>query len=84
MDRDLGAKEMAGLKEALASVEHQLDACEARAAYQPKAPQVNCLARSSSAADRCSIAFANKIVAAMKNRLTEDRIMVGMPPGTFS
>ncbi len=32
MDRDLGAKKMAGLKEALASVEHRLDAFEARAA----------------------------------------------------
>ena len=84
MDRDLGAKKMAGLKEALASVEHQLDACEARAAYQPKAPQVNCWPDPHQPPTDPQIAFANKIVAAMKNRLTEDCVMVGIRPGEFS
>ena len=74
---------MAGLKEALASVEHQMHAkpgphtsrrpLKLIAWPDPHQPPTD-----------AQIAFANKIVAAMKNRLTEDRIMVGMPPGKFS
>ncbi len=80
MVRDPRAKELANLKEALANFEHQLDAFEARVGYQPKASQPHCLASSSDP----QIAFANEVVAAMKNRLTEDRAMVGMRRGELS
>ncbi|MEH2527860.1 hypothetical protein V1288_005769 [Bradyrhizobium sp. AZCC 2176] len=39
------------------------------------APQVHCLASNDP-----QIAFANEVVAAMKNRLAEGRAMAGMPP----
>jgi hypothetical protein len=76
MHRDPRAKELANLKEALANFEHQLDAFEARIGRQPQASQPDCLA----SADP-QIAFAHEVVAAMKNRLTEDRAMVGMRQG---
>ena len=60
------------LKQALANFEHQLDAFEARTGYQPRASQPPCLASTI-----LKIAFANE-VAAMKNRLTEDRAVVSM------
>jgi hypothetical protein len=72
-------KEVANLKEALANVEHQLDAFEARVGYQPEASQPPCLASTDP-----QIAFANDVVAALENRLTEDRAMVGMRRGELS
>jgi hypothetical protein len=79
MVRDPRAKELANLKEALANFEHQLDAFEARVGRQPKASQPRCLASTDP-----RIAFANEVVAAMKNRLTEDRAMAGMRQGELS
>jgi hypothetical protein len=86
MHRDPRAKELANLKAALANFEHQLDAFEARVGYQPKAPQVHCLASTDShlASIDPQIAFANEVVAAMKNRLTEDRATIGMRRGELS
>ena len=60
------------LKQALANFEHQFDAFEARAGYQPKTSQPPCPASTDP-----QIAFANE-VAAMKTRLTEDRAAVSM------
>jgi hypothetical protein len=79
MVRDPRAKELANLKQALANFEHQLDAFEARGGYPPKASQPPCLASTDP-----QIAFANEAVAAMKNRLAEDRPMVGMRRGELS
>jgi hypothetical protein len=79
MVRDPRAKELANLKEALANFGHQLDAFEARAGYRPKASQPPCLASTDP-----QIAFASEVVAAMKNRLTEDRAMDGMRRGKLS
>jgi hypothetical protein len=79
MVRDLRARELANLKEALANFEHQLDAFEARVGYPSKASPPPCLAPTDP-----QIAFANEVVAAMKNRLTEDRAMVGMQRGELS
>jgi hypothetical protein len=86
MDRDPRVKELANLKSALASFEHQLDAFEARAGYPSQAPQTQCLASTEShlASIDPQIAFANEVVAAMKNRLTEDRAMIGMRRGELS
>jgi hypothetical protein len=80
MVRDPRAKELANLKAALANFAHQLDAFEARVGHQPKAPQVHCLASTDphlSSIDP-QIAFANEVVAAMKNRLAEGRAMARM------
>ena len=79
MHRDPRAKELANLKEALANFEHQLDAFEARVGYRSKAPQVQYLASTNP-----QIAFANEVVAAMKNRLTEGRAMASMRQGELS
>jgi hypothetical protein len=79
MVQDPRAKELVNLKEALASFGHQLDAFEARVGHQPKASQPPCLAPTDP-----QIAFANEVVAAMKNRLAEDRAMVGMRQGELS
>ena len=86
MVRDPRAKELANLKEALANFEHQLDLFEARVGYQPKAPQVHCLASTDShvASIDPQIAFANEVVAAMKNRMAEGRAMFGMRQGELS
>jgi hypothetical protein len=73
MDRDPRAKELTNLKEALANFEHQPDAFEAEVGYPSKAPQVRCRASTDP-----QIAFANDVVAAMRNRMTEDRAMAGM------
>jgi hypothetical protein len=83
MVRDPRAKELANLKEALANFEHQLDAFEARVGYRSKAPQVQCLASIDPhlASTNPQIAFANEVVAAMKNRLTEGRAMASMRQG---
>jgi len=83
MVRDPRAKELANLKEAVANVEHQLDAFEARAGHQPTS-QPPCLAPTDGLTPtNPQIAFANEVVAAMKNRLTEDRAM-GMRRGELS
>ena len=79
MERDPRAKRPANLKEALANFEPQLDAFEARAGHPSKASPQPCLASIDP-----QIAFANEVVAAMKNRLTEDRAMVGMRRGELS
>jgi hypothetical protein len=79
MHRDPRAKELANLKEALANFEHQLDAFEARVGYRSKIPQVHCLTSTDP-----QIAFANEVVAAMKNRLAEGRTMAGMRQGELS
>ena len=85
MDRDPRAKELANLKEALANFEHQLDAFEAQVGYQSKAlKSLSGLDQFSYASTDPQIAFANEVVAAMKNRLTEDRAMVGMRQGELS
>jgi len=86
MHRDPRAKELANLKEALANFEHQLDAFEARVGQPPKAPPVHCLASTDShvAAIDPQIALANEVVAAMRNRPTEDRAMIGMRRGELS
>lgn len=82
------ANELANLKEALANFEHQLDAFEARVGYQPKESQPPCLVSADPQIGLASIdpqiAFANEVVAAMKNRLTEDRAMDGMRRGKLS
>ncbi|UPK00394.1 hypothetical protein [Bradyrhizobium sp. 170] len=80
MARDPRAKELADLKQALANFEHQLDAFEARVGYQSKAPQVHGLTSTDSHLPSTDpqIAFANEVVAAMKNRMTEGRAMFGM------
>jgi hypothetical protein len=80
MDRDPRAKELANLKEALANFEHQLDAFEARVGYPSTIPRVHCLSSPDphlSSPDP-QIAFANEVVAAMKNRLAEGRAMARM------
>ncbi|ANW02306.1 hypothetical protein [Bradyrhizobium icense] len=79
MDRDPRAKELANLKEALANFEHQLDAFEARVGYSSTAAQVDCLALTDT-----QIAFANEVVAAMKNRMTESYSVMGMRRGHLS
>jgi hypothetical protein len=79
MLRDPRAKELVNLKEALANFEHQLNAFEARVGYQSKATQVHCLAPTDP-----QIAFANEVVAAMKNRLAEGRAMASMRRGELS
>ena len=73
------AKEQANLKEALANFEHRLDAFEARVGYLSKASPPPCLGPTDP-----QIAFANEVVAAMKNRLTEDRAVVGLRQGELS
>jgi hypothetical protein len=73
MDRDPRAKELANLKEALANFEHQLDAFEARVGYPSTISHVDCLSSTDP-----QIAFANNVVAAMKNRLTEGRALAAM------
>ena len=73
MHRDPRANELANLKEALTNFEHQLDLFEARIGYQPKASPVHDLPSPAP-----QIAFANDVVAAMKNRMTEDCAMAGM------
>jgi hypothetical protein len=73
MDRDPRTKELADLKEALRNFEHQLDLFEARIGRRPKETQVPHL----ESADRQS-AFANDVVAAMKNRMREDCATAGM------
>jgi hypothetical protein len=73
MGRDPRAKELANLKPALANFEHPLDAFKAQIGYRSKAPQAD---RAASADPQ--FAFANQVVAAMKNRLTEDRAMASM------
>ena len=80
---DPRAKELANLKEALANFKHQPDAFEAQAGYQPKASQPSCLAPPDCPAATDPHTFANEVVAAMKNRLTEDRV-VGMRRGELS
>jgi hypothetical protein len=86
MERDPRAKELANLKEALANFAHQLDAFKGRVGYQPKASHVHCLASTDPylASIDPQIAFANEVVAAMKNRLAEDRAMAGMRRGELS
>jgi hypothetical protein len=73
MHRDPRAKELANLKEALTDFEHQLDLFEARIGCQPKASPAHDLA-----SPPPQIAFANDVVAAMKNRMTENCAMAGM------
>jgi hypothetical protein len=73
MDRDPRTKELANLKEALTNFEHQLDLFEGRIGSQPMASPVHDLP-----SPPPQIAFANDVVAAMKNRMTEDCAMAGM------
>jgi glycerol dehydrogenase-like iron-containing ADH family enzyme len=86
MDRDPRAKELANLKEALANFEHQLDAFEARVGYPSTAPQVHCRASADPhlTSTAHQIAFANEVVAAMKNRMTEGRAVAAMRQGELS
>src|SRR5215213_1321560 len=77
MDRDPRANELANVKEALASVEHQLDAFEAQVGYPSTAPEVHSTDPHLTSTDP-QIAFANEVVAAMKNRMTEGRALAAM------
>jgi hypothetical protein len=80
MDRDPRANKLANLKEALANFEHQLDAFEAQVGYPSTAPQVQCPASADPhlTSTDPQIAFANEVVAAMKNRMTEGRALAAM------
>jgi hypothetical protein len=73
MHRDPRANELANLKEALTNFEHQFDLFEARIGCQPTASLAHDLP-----SPPPQIAFANDVVAAMKNRMTEDCAMAGM------
>ena len=86
MQRDPRANELANLKEALANFEHQLDAFEAQVGYPSTAPQVQCRASADPhlTSTDPQIAFANDVVAAMKNRLAEGRALAGMRQGGLS
>jgi hypothetical protein len=86
MDRDPRAEELANLKEALANFEHQLDAFEARVGYPSTAAQVHCRVSTAPLLTPTDpqIAFANEVVAAMKNRMTEGRALAGMRQGELS
>jgi hypothetical protein len=86
MDRDPRAKELANLKEALGNFEHQLDAFEARVGYPPTARQIRCQASTNPhlTSTDLQIAFANEVVAAMKNRMTEGRALAGVRQGELS
>jgi hypothetical protein len=87
MHRDPRAKELSNLKEALANFDHQLDAFEARVGYPSAAPQVHCRASTEPphlTSTAPQIAFANEVVAAMKNRMTESRALAGMRQGGLS
>jgi len=66
MDRDPRAKELANLKDAIANFEHQLDLFEARMGYKSKPSQAP-----EPVPRDVQIAFANDVVAAMKNRMSE-------------
>ena len=79
MGRDPRAKELASLKQDLANFEHPPDAFEVQVGYRSKAPQADRPASTDSL-----FAFANQVVAAMKNRLTEGRAMAGMRQGELS
>ena len=62
MDRDPRATELVNLKNALANFEHQLDLFEARMGFSPKPSQAH-----EPVSNDAQIAFANDVVAAMKN-----------------
>lgn len=79
MGRDPRAKELAKLKHALANFEHPLDAFEAQVGYRSKATRAD-----RPASTDPQFAFANQVVAAMKNRMTEDHAVVGMRRGDLS
>ena len=66
MDRDPRATELANLKDALASFEHQLDLFDARTGFSTKP-----LPAHEPVSNDVQIAFANDVVAAMKNRRIE-------------
>lgn len=66
MDRDPRATELANLKNALASFEHQLDLFDARTGFSTKPSQAY-----EPVSNDAQIAFANDVVAAMKNRRIE-------------
>lgn len=76
MGRDPRAQELANLKQALANFEHPLDAFETQVGYRSKAARAD---RPASTVPQ--FAFANQVVAAMKNRMTEDHAMVSMRRG---
>jgi len=76
MDRDSSPKNLAHLKEALTNFEHQLDLFEARTGHQPEETQAPHLESGDP-----QIAFANDVVAAMKNRMSEDCAAAGMRQG---
>lgn len=65
MDRDPRAQELANLKDALANFEHQLDLFETRMGYPSKQTAREPVS------NEARIAFANDVVAAMKNRMSE-------------
>ena len=81
MQRHPRTKELANLKQALACFEHQLDAFEARVGYPSSAPQTDRVTSTEPQGPSSTdpqIAFANDVVAAMKNRLAEGRALAGM------
>ena len=66
MDRDPRVTELANLKNALTSFEHQLDLFDARVGFSSKPPPAH-----EPVSNDAQIAFANNVVAAMKNRRIE-------------
>ncbi|WP_065756270.1 hypothetical protein [Bradyrhizobium paxllaeri] len=64
---------MANLKQARAKFGHELDAYKARIGCKSKASQPHRLTSTDS-----HIAFANEVVAAIKNRMTETHCMVSI------
>jgi hypothetical protein len=79
MDRDPRAIELANLKDALANFEHQLDLFEARMGCPPKPSPAH-----EPVSNDARIAFANDVVAAMKNRMSEHYGMTGLRREDFS
>jgi hypothetical protein len=79
MDRDPRATELANLKDALANFEHQLDLFEARMGYPSKPSPAH-----EPVSNEAQIAFANDVVAAMKNRMSEHYRMAGLRREDFS
>jgi hypothetical protein len=79
MDRDPRAIELANLKDALANFENQLDLFEARMGYPSKPSPAH-----EPVSNEAQIAFANDVVAAMKNRMSEHYGIAGLRRDDFS
>ena len=69
-----------------ANFAHRRDAFEVRVGYPSKALQVHCLASTDSRLAQIDpqMAFANEVVAAMKNRLADGHAKASMRQGELS